>query len=207
MKTVFVSPVFADAHRAGADVGRPLAQRPLRLMSLATLALALTGALLLAATPQAHAQAQPAPPAGAAAPQAQHAAHHRMGAGMAGAAMMSGRLLDAVGASTEQKTRVQEILKTAHDDIRKQHDGDRELQQQLVALLAAPQVDAAAAEGVRQKLQARHDSASKRRLQAMLDAGAVLTPEQRQKVAERLKSRGEMMQRHQRERQAAEPRS
>lgn len=188
MNTVFASPVFA----------RQTVVRPLRLMSLATLAVALTGTLLVAVAPQAQAQ-----PAGG----VQHAAQHRMGPGMAGEAMMSGRLLDAVGASAEQKTRVQDILKTAHDDIRKQHDGDRDLEQQMMALLVAPQVDAAAAEGLRQKLQARHDVASKRRLQAMLDAGAVLTPEQRQKVAERLKSRRDMMERHQRERQAAEPRS
>ncbi len=167
----------------------------LRLMSLATLAtlaVALTGALLAAA----------APPV-----QAQPAAHHRMGPGMAGDPMMAGRWLDSVGASADQKTRVQDILKTAHDDLQQQHEGDRDLRQQLMALLAAPQVDAGAAEGVRQKMQARHDVASKRRLQALLDAGAVLTPEQRQKMAEQMKARGHRMQRHPRERPAAEPRS
>ncbi len=202
MKTAFDRPV------SNLQIG----PNRLRRLSLATLAVALTGLLLAAAAPPVQAQpaAQPTiQPAAqpAAQPMAQPMAHHRMGPGRDGDLMMSGRLLDSVGASAEQKTRVQDILKTAHDDIRKQHDGDRELQQQLLALLAAPQVDAAAAEGVRQKLQARHDLASKRRLQALLDAGAVLTPEQRQKVAERLKSRGDMMQRHHRERQAAEPRS
>lgn len=193
MKTAFDRPVST------LQIG-PNRLRRVSLVTLATLAVALTGLLLAAAAPPV--QAQPA-----AQPNAQPMAHHRMGPAMAGDPMMSGRLLDSVGASAEQKTRVQDILKTAHDDIRKQHDGDRELQQQLLALLAAPRVDAAAAEGVRQKLQARHDLASKRRLQALLDAGAVLTPEQRQKVAERLKSRGDMMQRHHRERQATEPRS
>ena len=193
MNTVLANPVIAS-HAA---------RSRLRLMSLATLAL--TAAALLAAAPPVQAQAAGADQSTQHA--ARHASHHRMGPGMAGDPMMSGRLLDAVGASAEQKSRVQEILKTAHDDIRQQHAGDRELQQQLLALLAAPQVDAAAAEGVRQKLQARHDAASKRRLQAMLDAGAVLTPEQRLKVAERLTSRHNMMERHHRERQAAEPRS
>lgn len=189
MKTAFDRPVSA------LQIG-PDRLRRVSLATLATLAVALTGLLLAAAAPPVQAQ-----------PMAQPMAHHRMGPGRDGDLMMSGRLLDSVGASAEQKTRVQDILKTAHDDIRKQHGGDRDLQQQLLALLAAPQVDAAAAEGVRQKLQARHDLASKRRLQALLDAGAVLTPEQRQKVAERLKSRGDMMQRHHRERQATEPRS
>jgi Spy/CpxP family protein refolding chaperone len=72
----------------------------------------------------------------------------------------------------------------------------------MLALLLAPQVDAAAAEALRQQLQARHDGASKRHLQAMLDAGAVLTPEQRQTLAARLNARREMMERHRRERQA-----
>ena len=197
MKTAFDRPVST------LQIG-PNRLRRVSLATLATLAVALTGLLLAAAAPPV--QAQPAAQPNAH-PMAQPIAHHRMGPGMAGDPMMSGRLLDSVGASAEQKTRVQDILKTAHDDIRKQRDGDRELQQQLLALLAAPQVDAAAAEGVRQKLQARHDLASKRRLQALLDAGAVLTPEQRQKVAERLKSRGDMMQRHHREHQATEPRS
>ena len=197
MKTAFDRPVST------LQIG-PNRLRRVSLATLAALAVALTGLLLAAAAPPV--QAQPAAQPNVQ-PMAQPMAHHRMGSAMAGDPMMSGRLLDSVGASAEQKTRVQDILKTAHDDIRKQHDGDRDLQQQLMALLAAPQVDAAAAEGVRQKLQARHDLASKRRLQALLDAGAVLTPEQRQKVAERLKSRGDMMQRHHRERQATEPRS
>ena len=77
----------------------------------------------------------------------------------------------------------------------------------MMALMAAPQVDAAAAEALRQQLQARRDVASKRQLQAMLDVGAVLTPEQRQKLADRMKSRQDMMKRHHRERQANEPRS
>lgn len=195
MNTVLANPVFSS-HAA---------RSRLRSMSLATLAVALAAAALVSAAPPVQAQAAGAEHAAEHA--TRHASHHRMGPGMAGDPMMSGRLLDAVGASAEQKSRVQEILKTAHDDIRQQHAGDRELQQQLLALLAAPQVDAAAAEGVRQKLQARHDAASKRRLQAMLDAGAVLTPEQRLKVAERLTSRHNMMERHHRERQAVEPRS
>ena len=43
-------------------------------------------------------------------------------------------------------------------------------------------------------MQAQHDQASRRTLQAMLEIGKVLTPEQRAKVGERLKQRGAMMQ-------------
>lgn len=175
----------------------------------ATLLFALTGAAVSVA------QAQPAGPIDAAparGPGAVHAAAHPgmghgMGRGMASPGMVSERMLDAAGASVEQKTQVRELLKSAQDDLRKQHEGDHALHQKMMALLAAPQVDAAAAEALRQQLQARRDVASKRQLQAMLDVGAVLTPEQRQKLADRMKTRQDMMQRHQRERHAVEPRS
>ncbi len=188
-----------------------------RHWAAATLLLALTGAAVSVA------HAQPAGTLGAApgmAPGAMHAAAHPgmgygmahgmghgMGHGMAGSGMMSERMLDGVGATAEQKTKVRDLLKSAQDDMRKQHESDHELHQKMMALLAAPQVDAAAAETLRQQLQARRDVASKRQLQAMLDVSAVLTPEQRQKLTDRMKTRQDMMQRHQRERQAIEPRS
>jgi hypothetical protein len=123
---------------------------------------------------------------------------------MEGGPMINDRMLDAVGASAEQKNRVREIMSVARDEIRKAREGDRGLHQQMMVLLAAPKIDPAAAEALRQKLIASHDATSKRRLQAMLDAAAVLSPEQRQKLAERLKTRHDMMERHQRERQATE---
>lgn len=172
---------------------------PLRRLGAATLLLALAGASASAV------QAQPAMHPGEG---ARHAAHHRMGPGMADGPMMLQRALDAVGASAEQKTKVRDIFKAAGDDLRQQRDEGQALRQQMMALMAAPQIDAAAAESLRQQQQARHDAASKRWLQAMLDAHAVLTPEQRQKLAERLKTRHEMMQRHQRERGSVDaPRS
>ncbi|MDH4393871.1 MAG: periplasmic heavy metal sensor [Aquabacterium sp.] len=133
---------------------------------------------------------------------AQHAAHHRMapgmGMGMPGMALPE-RLLDEVGATAEQKTKLREIYKAAADDLHAQHQFGRTLQAQMLALLAAPQVDAAAAEALRQQQLARHDTATKRTLQAMLDAQAVLTPEQRAKLAERVAARQKMLeQRHER---------
>ena len=179
---------------------------PSRSISIRPAHRALLAALLLGvAVVPAMAQGMAAAPAGL-----QPAMHHGTGHGMdsrGGAqTMMSGRLLDAVGASAEQKARIQQIMGQAHDDMVKQRDADRALRQQMMAVMAAPQIDAAAAETLRQQLQARHDAASKRHLQAMLDAGAVLTPEQRAKLAERMKSRQEMMDRHHSERGAADTR-
>jgi Spy/CpxP family protein refolding chaperone len=53
-------------------------------------------------------------------------------------------------------------------------------------------------------MQARQDQASKRMLQAMLEASRVLSPEQRQQLAERANKRGAMAKRHHQERRSLE---
>lgn len=146
------------------------------------------GAVLVVAGALTIGQAQAQPQPGMAGPQ--HAAMHRMAPGMhAGMPKIPERMLDAVGASAEQKSKLREIFKAAGDDLRGQHESGRALHAQMMALMAAPQVDAAAAEALRQKQLAAHDIASKRMLQAMLDAQAVLTPEQRSKLAEQMAQR------------------
>lgn len=152
----------------------------------------------LMATTAAFAQAQPPLASG------MPGGHHRLAHGTAEAPMLGEHALDAVGASAEQKARVREIFKAARDDLRQQREAGRALHQQMMALMSAPQIDPAAAEQLRQQQMARHDIASRRMLQAMLDAQAVLTPEQRQQLAERMKSRHEMMERHRRERRSLE---
>lgn len=170
----------------------PAAER-LALRALTSLALA-TG-LAVATMGLAQAQAMPATGDGMQGRAMTHgpkqAAHHPHGGH--GGMMMSERMLDSVGASAEQKTRVREILKAAQDEQHQQREAGQALRQQMMALMAAPQIDAAAAEALRQQQQARRDAASKRMLQAMLDVHAVLTPEQRAKMAETMKSRQEMM--------------
>jgi len=122
--------------------------------------------LLAAALAAPLAQAQTAPAAG-------HARH---------GAMQKARNLQAIGASAAQQSQIQAILKQARDDVRLQHQASGNLHQQLAQLLAAPAVDASAAESVRQKILAQQDSTSQRMLQARLQVAEVLTPEQRQKL-------------------------
>lgn len=176
-----------------------------RLGLSATGLVALSGALLTAA--QAQTLGGRGLSGGMAAEGAQHAMAHRMGPGMAGAPMLTERWLDSVAASADQKARIKDIMGRTRGDTHQQHQANKALQQQMLALLAAPQIDAAAAESLRQQLQARRDDASKRHLQAMLDASAVLTPEQRQKLAERARSHRELHERQHREREALTPRS
>jgi Spy/CpxP family protein refolding chaperone len=140
-------------------------------------------------------------------PPGMHPAMHH-GPGMRGgeSGMMGERMFDQVGVSAEQKAKIRDIMKAAHTDVEARRAEGRQLHQAMAAALAAPQVDAAAAEAVRQKLQAQRDAVSKRHLQAMLDVSAVLTPEQRQKLSERMRARHDMMERHHRERDAMEGR-
>jgi periplasmic protein CpxP/Spy len=146
------------------------------------------------------AQAQPAAgPRG----EAPHAMHRGPMGGFMGGRMLE-RALDSVNATTEQRTRIRDIMKAAADDVRKQHEASRGLREQAMTLFAQPTVDARAVELLRQQMVQQHDLSSRRWTQAMLDASAVLTPEQRQQLAERMKQRRELMERHQRERRALE---
>ena len=168
---------------------RPTLRRAIR-PSAALIGLALAGLLSTVAL------AQSAPP-----PMAPGAAMHAMPGGPGMGMMGHDRMLDHVGASADQKAKVHEIFKAAHDDVRAQRQAARPLHDEMARLMAAPTVDAAAVEAQRQKMSAQHDLTSKRMTRAMLDASAVLTPEQRQKLAEQMKQRRDMMERHQRERQ------
>lgn len=111
------------------------------------------------------------------------------------------RMLDAVKATDAQKAQVKQIAQAAEADLKAQHEAAKGLHEQAMALFTQPTVDANAAEALRQQMLAQHDQASKRMLQAMLDISRVLTPEQRQQLAQHMQQRHDMMERHMRERQ------
>ena len=121
-----------------------------------------------------------------------------------GHGMMMGRMgdhmLDGLNATDAQRTQIKQIMQAARDDLKTQREAGRALRERGMQIFAAPTVDAAQAESVRQQMVAQHDASSRRMLQAMLDASRVLTPEQRAKLAERMKERSarmqERMQRH-----------
>jgi len=113
---------------------------------------------------------------------------------------MMTRMLDRVNATPEQRAQIEQIVKANAGEMRAQREAGRALREQAMALFAQPTVDANAVEALRQKQLAMHDAASKRMSTAMLEISRVLTPEQRQQMAEHMSQRREMMQRHQRER-------
>ena len=146
------------------------------------------------------AQAQPSPgPRGG---DARHAMHGGPGGPFGG--RMLERALDSVNATSEQRTRIHDIMKAAASDVRQQREASRGLREQSMALFAQPTIDARAVETLRQQMLQQHDQTSRRWTQAMLDAAAVLTPDQRKQLADTMKQRRELMERHMRERRALE---
>ena len=118
-------------------------------------------------------------------------------------------LLDGLGATDTQRAQIKQIAQAAAADLKAQREAGRGLHEKSLQLFAAPNVDAAGAESLRQQMSAQHDLASKRMLKAMLDVSQVLTPEQRAKLGERMKHReARMHDRHERMQRdpAAQPR-
>ena len=131
----------------------------------------------------------------------------RGGAGMMGLPMhgrMVERMLDSVNATAEQRAQVKQIAERAAADMKAQHESGRALREQGMKLFTQPVVDGNAAEALRQQMMQRHDQASRRMMQTMLEVSRVLTPEQRKQLAERMAQRGDMMRRHMQERQSIE---
>ena len=102
-------------------------------------------------------------------------------------------MLDGLNATDAQRAQVKQIAQAAAIDLKAQRDTGRSLRDKGLQAFAAPTIDAAAAESVRQQMVAQQDQASKRMLAAMLDIGKVLTPEQRARIGERMKQRQAMM--------------
>ncbi len=114
------------------------------------------------------------------------------------------RSLDGLGVSDAQRSQIKQIAQSAASDLKAQRAAGKKLREQGLQLFAAPTIDTAAVEALRQQMLAQHDQASKRVMQAMFDAGQVLTPAQRAKFVERIEMRKaqrqdrlQRMQRHQ----------
>lgn len=135
--------------------------------------------------------------------------HHGPHAGMHGGAGFGGplqgrglqRMLDGVNATPEQRAEIKRIAEAARSDLQGQRQQGRALREQALQIFTQPTVDANAAEQLRQQMLARHDQASRRMMQAMLDVSRVLTPEQRTQLGQRMAQRRALMQRQQQERQ------
>ena len=122
---------------------------------------------------------------------AQHDAHHAPGLPFAGRGFE--RVLDEVKATDAQRQQIKQITDQARTDLQALRQQGRDAHQQGMAIWTSPKLDAADAEKHRQQMLAHHDQVSKRMMQAMLDVGKVLSPEQRAQAAQILKQRHDRM--------------
>jgi len=105
-------------------------------------------------------------------------------------------MLDMVDASDAQRSQIKQIMDAARADMKTEHEAARKLREQAQTLFAAPNIDAGAIEALRLQMTAHHEQVSKRMSQAMIDAARVLSPEQRAKMAERMKKMQARMAKH-----------
>lgn len=149
--------------------------------------------------------AQPGPGYGPGHGPGMHAGPGMMGGGP-GMGMMGGRgldrMLDSVNASTEQRSQIKAIFDRARTDLQAQHEAHRALRQQMMTLFTQPVVDANAVEALRQQTLQQHDAASRRMMQAMLEASRVLSPEQRKQLADQAAKRRDWMEQRLQERRS-----
>lgn len=96
------------------------------------------------------------------------------------------RMLEDIKATTEQRDQIRKIVQQARQE---EQDSQRSVHDQLLQAFVA--ADAKQAEAARQQTLSRHDAASKRANQVLLDVAKVLTPDQRKQLVERLKQRQE----------------
>ena len=165
-----------------------------RPLAMASALLVLSGASMFTMTSLAHAQdasAASGPTFG------EHHRPHGFGPGGPGMMPLGGRhldhLLDEVKATDAQRTQIKALAKAAEADLKPLHEASRGLHDKTLAIFAQPQVNAAAAESLRQQSLANHDAASKRMLQVALDISKVLSPEQRATLAAKLQKHRDHM--------------
>jgi periplasmic protein CpxP/Spy len=87
--------------------------------------------------------------------------------------------LDSVGASAEQEAKVHDIIATKFADLAPDPKEHAAMRKQALDLLAAPTIDRAAIEKLRQDVVARFDAKSKLAVGGLLEIADQLTPPQR----------------------------
>lgn len=96
------------------------------------------------------------------------------------------RMMDHVNATPAQETQIKAVFAKHKDKIKALHQDKRQLHEASRAVLTAPTIDAAAIEGVRTKMVAQADKASRVFAEMALQVGQILTQEQRQQMAEHM---------------------
>ena len=100
-------------------------------------------------------------------------------------------MLGRVGASDAQKAQINEMLKSAFNDMKGMHERHSQVLEQFHKLILAPSVDRATIESLRAEQIKAMDEASKRLVGAIDDAAEILTADQRVALAEEIRKHHE----------------
>lgn len=103
---------------------------------------------------------------------------------------MAQPLLDDLKATPEQRAAIERIRAQLREDLRIDPAVMQAERDRWLALLSAPQVDAAAVEALRAKGEARQAEVSRKTTQALVAASQVLTPAQRAQFGKLATERG-----------------
>lgn len=115
-----------------------------------------------------------------------------MGSGMRGKFMEHrlNRLLDSVDATAEQKQKITDIFKKARESAQADRREPGQMREQMIMLLKEPTIDRNAVEALATSRAERMQEVSKIMSNALVDAAEVLTPDQRVKLADKVKDFG-----------------
>lgn len=99
------------------------------------------------------------------------------------------RMMDEIDATDAQQDKIWQIVDKTRSDLRPVGREFRDSREKVAELLAAPTIDKAAVEALRVERIAAIDAASKKAVDALVEAAEVLTPEQRAELAKEIKDR------------------
>lgn len=96
------------------------------------------------------------------------------------------RMLDRLDATPAQETQIKAVFASHKQQMKAMHHEKKELRDATRAVLAAPNFDAAAVEGIRAKMVAQAEKSSRMFAQVALQVGQILTQAQRQQMADHI---------------------
>lgn len=96
------------------------------------------------------------------------------------------RMLHRLDATPAQETQIKAVVANHREQMKAMHQERRQLRDATRAVLTAPNLDAAAVEGIRAKMLAQAEKSSRIFAQVALQVGQILTPAQRQQMADQI---------------------